>query len=253
VETGAVVQVSAMYDPVAGVYNATRVAPAASGAVFEVRGVVGPLAGTTFQIGTQLFEAQGVWLPAGFAPGMLVRVEVRGPADGADRWIVAAVEEGVSLPPDGESGVLRGAVGVQADATHVVVEGVPVDASTAAFHPSKATLAPGLLVQVTGTMNAGTLVASRVDFKVNTKLEVGAGQGSEYGGDAFEVDGAIEGPVDPETLVFTMRGPTTVDASEADFEGGTADDLAPGRVVQVYGILSDDGTTLVAETVTFVD
>jgi hypothetical protein len=248
------VRVSALYEPVAGLYHATRISPAMAGDALVVRGAVGALAGETFQIGDQLFVSPpGIARPAGFAPGRLVRVKVAPQRDAQERWVATTIEDGVIVPPSGRTGALRGAVGVQVDATHVFVEGVPVDASTAAFHPSSYALGPGALVQVTGTMNGGTLVASRLDFRTVLQVRVGGGDQSDYGGDAFEIDGAIIGAVDPTTLVFTMRGPTPIDASQADFVGGTAADLAVGRVVHVYGVLSLDGTSVLADTVTFVD
>jgi len=252
-QVGAVVAVSALYEPIAGLYHATRVATAPAGTGFVVRGAVGASDGTTFQIGGQSFQARGVALPPGFAPGRLVRVHVQAQRDDQGRWIATAVEDGVSVPPDGQSGQLRGVVGAQVDETHVFVEGVPVDASTAALHPPAYVLAPGLFVQVTGTMDAGTLVASRIDFRIVGEVFKGGGGQSDYGGNVFEIDGPIVGPVDPDTLTFAMRGPTTVDASTATFQGGTAADLAEGRVVQVQGTLSDNGTRVLADTVTFVN
>lgn len=252
-QVGDVVAVSALYEPVSGVYHATRVAPAPAGAGWVVRGAIGATDGSTFQIGGQSFQAQGVALPPGFAPGRLERVHVQAQRDGQGRWVVTALEDGVSVPPDGENGQLRGAVGAQLDETHAYVEGVLVDASTAAMHPSTYFLQPGSFVQVTGTMNAGTLVASRIDFRIVGEIFKGGGGQSDYGGNIFEIDGPITGPVDPGTLTFTMRGPTTVDASSATFEGGTAADLAAGRNVQVTGTLSGNGTRVAADTVTFVN
>ena len=46
-----------------------------------------------------------------------------------------------------------------------------------------------------------------------------------------------------------MRGPTTVDYSQATFLEGSAAELAQGRSVRVQGKLVADGTRLLATTI----
>jgi hypothetical protein len=156
----------------------------------------------------------------------------------------------VLLPPDRRTGDLRGAVGRVADARHAFVGGVMVDAGHARFVPADRAFTRGALVEVHGTMSGAVLVASRVDFPVPGKFTIGGGTGeaSRYA-TAFELDGPILSAVDAVGHTFVMRGPTTIDYSNANFAAGTGADLVQGRMVDVQGTLSPDGTRLLASVI----
>jgi len=247
---GAVVEVSSLYDPVSGIYHATRIAARPDAASYAVRGAIIALGAGSVRIGTDSFDYGTLASAADFQVGQIVRLTLRTDPTDLGHWTVTAIASGVSLPPDRRSGDLRGAVGKVIDERHVFVDGVLVDASAATFVPSDRTLGRGALVVVHGTMAGAVLVASRVDFPVPDRFIVGGGTGeaSRYA-NAFEVEGLILSGVDTESRTFAMRGPTTVDYSRANFLEGGASSLVQGRKVAVQGALSADGTRLVATTI----
>jgi hypothetical protein len=244
---GTVVEVSSLYDPIADVYHATRIALRPNASYFAVRGAVSAPSGGSFRIGGQVFDYGSLGLPPGFATGRIVRIRLETTTGYPGHWQVSAIMNGVDLPPDGRTGDLRGAVGAVVDGSHAYVGGVYVDASAAARAPSDGRFAAGALVVVHGTMSGTALLASRVDFKPGPPA-AGSNGGSQYT-TGFEITGNILTPVNPAGHTFGLRGPTTVDYTTATFTGGTAADLAQGRKVKVDGLLSADGERLVAVTV----
>jgi hypothetical protein len=242
--TGTVVEVSALYDPVADLYHATRIGTRPGAAYYIVRGAVAAPAGGSFRIGSQVFDYGTLGLPAGFETGRIVRIRLDTAPSAQGHWQVSAIGNGVFVPPDGGTGDLRGTVGAVVDDSHAYVAGVLVDASMATRAPSDARLADGALVVVHGTMSGTELIASRIDFAPGQPA-AGTGGGSQYV-TGFQITGSILTPVDMVGHTFGLRGPTTVDYATASFTGGSAADLARDRKVTVHGSLSADGQRLVA-------
>jgi hypothetical protein len=246
---GNVVEVAALYDAQADTYHATRIALRSGASSYVVRGAVAGFDGASLHVGSQVFDYGGLSLPVDFGVGQVLLMHVATTPAAGGHWKVTSVEDGVVLPPDGATGDLRGSVGAVVDDGHAYVGGVQVDASTAARAPAGSKLVPGALVVVYGTMNGPVLIASRVDFQVAASL-AGGGTSSRYPMD-FEISGPILGPVDAAAHTFALRGPTTIDYASATFTGGSASDLAQGRKVTVEGTLSQDGSRLVATSISF--
>ena len=99
-----------------------------------------------------------------------------------------------------------------------------------------ADLANGVQVQVTGSLQSGVLVATTVQIE-------SSGQSQE-----ISVQGLITNFVSTSNFVVAGR---TVDASSAQFSGGTAASLANGVSVQVSGFLV--GQVLKAKELEFDD
>src|SRR5262249_9101096 len=125
---GVVVEVSSLYDPVSGIYHATRIAPRPAAATFAVRGAVVAIGAGSVRIGTQDFDYGTLASPADFQPGQVVRLTLRTDPTDLGHWPVTAIASGVSVPPDRRSGDLRGAIGKVIDGRHAFVAGVLVDA-----------------------------------------------------------------------------------------------------------------------------
>ena len=247
---GAVVEVASVYEPVAGIYRATRIAPRPDAAAYAIRGAVTALGAGSLEIGGQSFDYGSLAIPADFQIGQLVRLTLATEPTALGHWTVTAIASGATPPPDHSMGDLRGAVGKVLDARHAFVGGVLVDASAARFVPVDRALVSGGLVEVHGTMTGAVLMASRVDFPVPGRLTLGGatGEASRYATE-FEIDGPILSSVDAVKHTFEMRGPTAVDYSTAQFLAGSAADLARGRQVVVQGAPSADGTRLMATAI----
>jgi hypothetical protein len=115
------------------------------------------------------------------------------------------------------------------------VSGQAINATGAVFGNGTASdLAVGRKVQARGSLVVGVLMATRVDFE------------DAPGGEEIEVKGTISAFVSVSNFVVAGR---RVDASSAEFEDGSASDLANGRSVEVKGMLV--GTTLKATEVQF--
>jgi hypothetical protein len=105
----------------------------------------------------------------------------------------------------------------------IVVNGVPIDVSGAQFVGFAAPIAKGDRVGVEGTASAGGIVAATVTFAPDTELP---------NGEDTEVEDAISAIIFASTFIIDAF---QVDATNANFSGGTAANLAVGRVVHVQG------------------
>jgi len=135
---------------------------------------------------------------------------------------------------------LEGRVSSLLSLTLFSVNGVAVDASGV---PPLTGLALGVRVEVEGTTSDGVLMASKVKVKTEDDADK----------QEFELRGNITS-VDPDNLRFVLRGETvsyTVTGSATVFEKGTVADLKKDANVEVRGVLSDDGSRLLAARITF--
>lgn len=245
-ENGQYVRVELLKTPDAGtgawrasrldVFNAGINPPQTSGLKVEIEGYITRFdSATRFAVsGIEVDASKVRWLPAGLAQGM--RVEVEGVlVDG----ILHASE--VELDDDDDEFEIEGSIShVDPVAQTLQILGITVDYSGARFkHGSADDLAPGVRIEVEGRLAADgrTLLASEIEFDDDD--------------DEFEIEGRIDS-VSPGNQTFVLGG-ITVDYSRAEFEHGTAADLAPGVKVEVEGRRSADGKTLVASEVEFDD
>jgi Domain of unknown function (DUF5666) len=102
-------------------------------------------------------------------------------------------------------------------------------------------LALGVRVEVEGTASAGVLIASKLSVK----------KPGDVAQQIFELRGPIAS-ADPSRLVFVIRGVTVrYGLALTDFRNGTSANLVQGANVEARGLLSSDGTQLVATRITF--
>jgi len=236
---GRLVEVYALFDPATGRYRATRVEPRAAALVYRLRGVVaevlGPL-GNTLRIGNALFAIGGAsGVPASLAAGDFVNLFIAPEPDTLGRWPVLRLGEvRRSLAEVGDVSV-KGFVTAVVSPAELRVEGRAVDARTATIEGGP--LAPGLRVEVTGSLRNGVLVATRISVR-SDQFERDRG---------FELRGPIE-QVAGDRSSLVLRGVTVGLADpRLRFEpaGSTAADLAVGREVEVRGVVSlADGARL---------
>jgi len=182
----------------------------------------------TFRLGTTTVRYAGAAFDPAFpatrlANGQNVRVRTSAPgasvdATAVEAWYTVTTEEGSRVTLSGQ---LEGSPGA------LRIDGVPVDVSSASVSGGPASaLVPGVVVEAAGTVRDGVLVAERV------RLRQGASS----------------------SQVFTARGNVTsfqsvarfrvqgqwIDASAAEFIGGTADDLQRARVLVTGTRVEDD-------------
>jgi hypothetical protein len=245
VAAGDIVQVSGLRDASAGVVAATRIElrpPYVSGVtMFEVEGEVSAPTATTFQLGAlavNYANATLVDIPAGaLPPGFLVKVTATAPPVAGTLTASVVRSRAAPVPAAGTRLEIDGYIADYVSVAMFRAGGLPVNAATARFeNGTAADLANGRRVEVEGTVSAGVLAATKVEFQTATAES------------AAELEGAI---TDFLSLAnFRVRG-QAVDATRATVMGGTAAELANGRVVHVKGRIS--GGVLVATQVEFQD
>ena len=250
IPAGSVVAVSSLYDKATGVYVATRIDPAPGAVRFAIRGATTAVDTTahTFTIGTAVFSYGSLAPPTPFAAGQALRAVLATKVDGSGRWVVTAFGQALAALPDGRRGGLEGVVSSATDATHFVVNGVSVDASGASVTPAGAAVAVQSRVELQGSVVAGVLVATSV--VVDARNDGDDDHGGSGGGNRFEIIGPVLS-LDVVHQTFTLRGPTKIDYATASFSSGTSADLAVGKLVEVKGNLSADGSEVIATQVKF--
>jgi len=254
IAAGSSVAVASLYDQATGVYVATRIDPAPAASHFAIRGVPSAVdtAAHTFTLGGVVFGYGSVTPPSPLAAGQLLRALLATAPDSGGHWVVTAFSQAQSPLPEGLSGGVDGVVASVADATHFVVNGVTVDASSAKITPTGTTIGVQARVVVQGSISGGVLVATAVHERANgdNDDDHGAAAAGATGSDTVQLNGAILS-LDTAHQTFTMRGSTTVSYATASFSGGTAASLAVGTAVRVSGNLSADGTRVIASQITF--
>lgn len=237
---GTMVAVHGRHDAAQGGVDATRIEPSTA-TEGRLRGPVTAidLAARTLRIGGATFGFAGA---AGAPPvvGEIVRLRLHPVAGGGGRYEVTAFAAGVRALPDRERARLRGSVTAFTSTAAFRVDGVPVDASAAAFPDGSAGLRLGARVEVEGSSSSGVLRATVVEVEDERDGD------DEAHGHVYRLDGPIE-RTDPAAGTFVVRGVTVGTArSDLRLEGGTLADLQPGRRVDVQARIAADRSRLEA-------
>lgn len=240
---GNMVEVYALFDALNNHYSATRIEPKTNVPAYRLRGLVSNLdvATKAFNIGSDRISYAGVRandVPATLANGRFVRVQLQtAPVGGA--WIAVWLQDGVRPLGDQDEARVEGLITDLTSSTQFSVDGLSIDARHASV-TGGAALGLGIRVAIAGTASGGVLVASEVQIKTETDVEH----------EGFELDGAISA-IDTANKNFVLRGVTVDYSGSVEFLGGTISDLAGGKVVEVKGTLSADGTGLQAVRIRF--
>lgn len=229
-----------------GVLRAARVAGRAElspveGAQTEIEGYVTDFASVaSFRVlGVTVNAASARVQGAASALGNGALVEVEGRfAQGVLVADLLEVKAGAEQPVPAQPITLAGLVTDFVSVASFRVRDQVVDASAAAFSGGAAgELANGRGVEVTGVVRGNVLAASALVFTIPPAPE----------GVRLHVSGAIEAFASPAS--FRVGGRAVSAGSSTVFTGGTAADLANGRVVDVDGLVS--GGVLAATAIAF--
>lgn len=241
IAVGSTVAVYGFYDASSSRFVATRIeARSGTPLVFRLRGPVANLdtGARRFTIGASSFDYTGLTPPAGFQNGSTVQLTTgTGATNG--RWRVLSFGIGVRRLPDLDDAHLRGLVTARSSSRLFSINGQPVDASAASFPDGEAGIVLGARVEAEGSVSAGVLRATRV--------ELDDGGGAQGG---FELRGAIQNTF-PALRTFVLRGVAVIHTANTEFQDGTAANLTVGRQVEARGVLSADGTKLLATRIRF--
>lgn len=240
---GAVIEVHGILDETTGKVTATRIEPKPAAAFYRVRGVVSAYDATakTFKIGSELISfASVVNVPPTLANGRIVRVQLQ-TTQVAGAWVATRIGLGVRGPSTGISDAhVEGAITAFTSTTAFEVNGLKVDAASAAFPDGTTGIVLGARVEVTGTVSNGVLVATKVE------LDDRDGHGPRL----LELHGPIAS-IDTTAKTFALRGVTVWYGGTVTYKDGTEASLAVNRRVEVYGKLSTDRTRLEATRIEF--
>jgi hypothetical protein len=237
---GDVVAVSALADA-QGHLLATRIAPAAAGEPWRLRGSVAALdaAAKRFRIGAATLDYAGAaQVPTALVEGQLVNLKLSGGATPAV-LAVAAFGPVSQAPAEAADAQVEGLVTGPASSGRFKVGGVDVDAGQASIEPTAAALVAGAQAEISGRMQGGTLVAARVRLLTPQQAERRV----------YQLAGAIDS-VDAAAASLVVRD-VSVDVSGARFVNGSAAALAAGVTVRLQGTLSSDGTQIRATQIEF--
>ncbi|GCL62221.1 DUF5666 domain-containing protein [Pseudaquabacterium pictum] len=234
VADGQLLEVWGLYDASRTGWVATRVAPAAAGSTYSVSGPVASVDGSqSFTVGSQRFAGS----TAGLAAGTIVQLKLQSAKDASDRWQVSTQRADDRLPSQSDGAGLEGLVSAVASATRFTVNGTLVDSSAARVD---GTVAVGARVQVRGSLQAGVLVATRVQASAPETVR------------GFELKGTPSA-LDTAARRFLLRG-VTVAYAGAVFDGGSAAALVGYTgTLEVKGRLSADRQVLEATSIRFKD
>ena len=101
----------------------------------------------------------------------------------------------------------------------------------------------GARVEIKGSAVNGVIIATRVSIETEHDRELAG----------FELHGTISA-FNATAKTFTLRGVTVnFGGASVEFRKGVVADLANGRKIEVKGVRSADGTTLVATRISFED
>ena len=171
-------------------------------------------------------------------------VEVSGEVTGSGVMIASFV----GLEDDaGEAVEVTGRLGaLDASAQRFRVQSLEIDYAGAVIAPEGGALANGALVEVVGSVASGVLTATEVEIE-----DVPGNRGD----DDLEADTEVEidGPVaalDAEAGSFRVRGFAVSFGDATVFEGGDADNLVDGAIVEVEGVADGEGG-VIATTIDF--
>lgn len=215
ITTSMYVEVYGYLDATTGALQATRVETDDSApSTYRLTGVVANLdtTGRTFAIGNALISyGGGVSLPANWANGLQVRVRMSTTLQ-SGRWPATRIQAFESAlagadDADGDEAELHGIVSSFQSVASFMVNGIPVNASSASVN---GTLAAGVNVEVKGRVSSGVIVATEVEVKDETEIE----------NEDFEFHGTLSG-VDTTARTFVLRGYTFSYDNETVFDGLT--------------------------------
>lgn len=243
VAVGDLVEVYGLHDVTRQRYTATRIQHRSGVTALRLHGKVGTLGSNSFTVGGATIRYTTA--PDGLAVGAVLKLKLVPTPAGANTWTLQSSKVADrKLPADDTEVEVEGVIATYTSLSDLVVQGIPVDASGARLDGGT-TLAAGMTIEAEGIMKGGVLRASKVEIKKSNDSGGGDPEPTEV-----EITSTIAS-VDTagKTLVLT-KGSQKVDYSSAQLKDNLKEaDLVVGLRVEVKGVLSDDGTTVLAEEI----
>jgi Domain of unknown function (DUF5666) len=247
---GSVIEVHGIADATSGNITATRIEPKTGATFYALRGTVAALNTTskTFKIGTAVISYADLGaadVPSSLADGLVVRIKFKTvQANGV--WVATSLRTGKRVPDAAQDAHVEGAITVFTSTSSFEINGLKVDASKASFPDGTAGIALGAKVEVSGSVVAGVLVATKVQLE-----EAKEGGGNHAANPRpLELHGAI-GNLDTAAKTFLLRTVTVSYSATVVYKNGSEANLAKDVNVDVYGVLSADRTKLQAQRIEF--
>jgi Domain of unknown function (DUF5666) len=240
VAVGDLVEVYGLHDVARQRYTATRIQHRSGVSALRLHGKVGSVGSNSFTIGGATIRYTTA--PEGLAVGTVLKLKLATSPVAASTWTLQSAQTSTpKVPADDTEVEVEGVISSYTSLSSLVVQGIPVDASGATLEGGT-TLAAGATIEAEGVMRGGVLRASKVEIK---KADDGSGGGTE----PTEVE--ITSPISSidtatKTLVLT-KGSQKVDYSAARLRDGLTEALmVVGLRIEVKGVLSEDGSTVLA-------
>ena len=244
IRVGDVLEIHALLDTATGHYLAKRIEPEPGATVFKLRGIVATLdtAAKTFMIGGALIDFSGVAaadLPPNLANGMRVRVRLQTARNAAAAWPAISIRAEQREMEREDEAEVRGIITDFTSPASFSVNGLQVDARSAAFPNGTAGIKLGAEVEVEGAIVNGVLVATKVGL-----------EDEDEDRNRMELHGTISA-LDTAAKTFVVRGVTVHYSATTMFDDGVEASLANGRQVEVKGSLGADATMVEASRIEF--
>jgi len=230
-----VVEVYGFLNRAQTVFFATRVERKPLGTTsFKLRGPIEAVGDGTITIGGQVVTTTGIPLPRELQAGEVVRVTL-----GAGGLVATRVDRAALQVPDRDDVRVEGRITSFTSTRSFSVDGLPVDAATAAFPDGEAGVVLGARVEVEGAVVAGVLRARKVEV--------------EDASPEFRARGTITS-FDGVARRFVVRDAGGRDVTVSylptvEVDNGAVADLRVGIAVDVRGLPFDDGTRLLARRI----
>lgn len=245
IKKGDVLEVHGLLDPVLNKLTATRIEREGDAKRYKITGNVKSFsAGSkTFKIGSETISYAAIdpnKLRVTLANDITVRVVLSTVQKVTGTWDATRIKAAKKNMEDRNKVELEGLISDFVSTSKFSVSGIPVDASNASFPKGTSTLANGVRVEVEGSIVSGTLIAKSVKPENDND---GEDRGNELHG--------IVSSVNSGSKTFALRGLTVSYAGNVTYQRGTVSDLVNGANVEVKGVASANGTTIVAQKIKF--
>ena len=223
-------EVHGFVNPVDGSLQASRVdvlsvAPSS----YRISGAITALGlDSTFSLGSALINYAGTPIadrPQTLQVGMVVRVELKVVQGTNNDWIATRIRSVNALADieydDDDEAEVEGSITAFTSNSSFSVNGIPVDASHAAFELNDLAIGLGMRVKVEGSVVNGSIVASKVKLEDDDSVEARE----------FEFHGTISG-LNADLQTFVVKGYTLNYVSS----GPSATQFEPERAVLSNGL-----------------
>lgn len=248
IRVGNALEVHGLLDPTTNKLIASRIERKSSPNAYKITGNVASLntGSKTFKIGSENISYSATDsnnLRVSLTNGITVKVRLATVQTTTGTWSATRVKAARKALENRNKVEVEGLI---TDFTSITstfkVNGIPVQVTTTTSLPTRITLTNGVNVEVHGRLVNGTLIASKV------KLE---GKDDDSDDDrGIELHGLISS-VNAGSKTFSLRGLTVSYAGPVEYQRGTAANVVNGANVEVKGVASTTGTTVIAQKIKF--